>query len=54
MPQQTITAAIKYHNSVVIDAATMAMLLDEFNKANEYKVPRAGQSFQIPILPHLE
>lgn len=51
MPQQTITAAIKYHNSLLIDDETMRMLLCEFNKLNHNQVPRAGQTFKIPLLP---
>lgn len=54
MPGHTISGIIKQYNNMISDRDTIDMLIEEFNEVNGAKVPRVGQSFQIPILDNIE
>lgn len=50
MPQQTIKGIIRRYNNMVSDPLTLDLLLAEFNEINDHKLPKAGQSFKIPVI----
>lgn len=50
VPHQTITAVIKYYNHYVDDHATVELLLNMFNEANNNEIPRPGVPFKIPTI----
>jgi len=50
MPGFTIEAIIKKENQHNIDKELVKVLVQYYNKANNFKVPRAGQSVLIPII----
>lgn len=47
---QTVEAAIRYHHkNITIPRSDMEELIKEFNRLNDYKVPKLGQQFKIPV-----
>ena len=50
MPGQTIVAVIKLFNGMVSDPETLSTLIDQFNQRNNFRVPKVGLTFEIPVM----
>lgn len=50
MPGHTIYAAIKLHNGHDISQAQLDLLMQEFNRVNDYPIVRPGMRLVIPLL----